>query len=122
VSTYLTWVHYSGSLALCVGVGDCEVVQTSRYSMLGDIPVALLGLAGMLAILVVGAARLRYRDGQLDVVLFAMALAATVYVAYLSYVEVFVLHAICPWCVAVAICSVLIFGLVARDVMRAGTR
>lgn len=90
--------------------------------MLGDIPVSLLGLVGMLAILVVSVARLRYRDGQLDVALFAMALAATVYVAYLSYVEVFVLHAICPWCVAVAICSVLIFALVARDVMRAGTR
>ena len=90
--------------------------------MLGDVPVALLGLAGMLAILVVSVARIRYDDAQLDVALFAMALAATVYVAYLSYIEVFVLHAICPWCVAVAICSVLIFALIARDVMRAGTR
>lgn len=115
-------MHYSGSLALCVGVGDCEVVQTSRYSMVGDIPVALLGLAGMLGILVLAVARVRYRDGQIDIVLFAMSLAATVYVAYLSYVELFVLHAICPWCVSVAICSVLIFALVARDVIRAGTR
>lgn len=86
--------------------------------MLGDVPVALLGLAGMFAILVVSIARIRYDDAQLDIALFAMSLAATVYVAYLSYIEVFVLHAICPWCVAVAICSVLIFALVARDVMR----
>lgn len=90
--------------------------------MLGDIPVALLGLAGMLAILVLGVARLRYRGAQIDTALFAMSLAATVYVAYLSYVEVFVLRAICPWCVTVAICSVLIFALTAREVMRAGTR
>lgn len=86
--------------------------------MLGDVPVALIGLIGMLAILALSLARLRYRDAQLDVALFALALGATVSVAYLSYVEVFVIHAICPWCVAVAICSVLIFALVARDVMR----
>lgn|GEM_PF-3188108 len=26
VSAYLVWVHYSGRLALCVGVGGCETV------------------------------------------------------------------------------------------------
>ncbi len=90
--------------------------------MLGDIPVALVGLAGMVGMLVVALARLRYRDGQLDIALFAMSLAATVYVAYLTYVELFVLHAVCPWCVIVAICSVSIFALVAREVMRAEPR
>lgn len=118
VSSYLTWVHYSGSLALCAGVGECEVVQTSTYSMLGGIPVALLGFAGMVAMLVVAIARLRYTDPQLDVALFAMALAATVYVAYLTYVELFVLHAVCPWCVIVAVCSISIFAVIAREVMR----
>lgn len=119
MSAYLTWVHYSGSLALCVDVGGCEAVQSSRYAMLGDIPVALVGLAGMAAILVVAVLRLRCRDGRLDVALFALSLAATVYVAYLTYIELLVLHAVCPWCVSVAICSVAIFALVAREVMRA---
>ena len=87
--------------------------------MLGEIPVALLGLGGMLAILVVALMRLRYRDGQLDIALFAISLAATLYVAYLTYIELFVLGAVCPWCVSVAICAVAIFALIARDVMRA---
>ena len=108
-------MHYSGSLALCIGVGGCETVQTSQWSMIGDVPVALLGLLGYVAILAVAAGRLWRPSPSLDLALFALSLAATAYVAYLSYVEVFVLGAICPWCVSVAICSVLIFALVARE-------
>lgn len=87
--------------------------------MLGDIPVAYLGFAGTVAILAVGLLRLRYLDGRLDIALFAVSLAATVYVAYLTYIELFVLHAVCPWCVSVAVCVVAIFALIAREVMRA---
>lgn len=87
--------------------------------MLGPIPVALIGLAGMAAILAVALARLRSDDPRLDIALFGLALSATLYVAYLSYVEVFVLGAICPWCVAVAVCAVAILALVARDLTTA---
>jgi len=116
VSAYLTWVHYSGSLALCIGVGGCEAVQTSRYSSLGPVPVALVGLAGFVAILGVAIAHARGADWSLTP-LFALSLAATLYVAYLTYVEVFVLGAICPWCVAVAVCSVGVFALALRDLL-----
>ncbi len=111
-------MHYSGSLALCIGVGGCEAVQTSRFAMLGDIPVALMGLAGFALILLVAIARLRSDRPELDLALFALSLAATLYVTYLSYVEVFVLGAICPWCVSVAICAVAVFSLAAREVFR----
>lgn len=89
--------------------------------MLGPIPVALIGLAGMLLILGVSLGRLVSDDPRLDLALFALALMATAYVAYLSYIEVFVLFAICPWCVVVAVCSVAIFALAARDLMRASS-
>jgi len=115
VSAYLTWVHYSGSLALCVGVGGCEVVQTSRYSMIGDLPVAAIGLGGFVAMLAVAILRIAGPRNDLDVALFGLSLAATGYVVYLSYVEVFVLGAICPWCVSVAVCAVAIFALVASE-------
>jgi uncharacterized membrane protein len=116
VSAYLTWVHYSGSLALCIGVGGCEAVQTSRYSTIGPIPVALVGLAGFVAILAAAIAHARGAAWSLTP-LFALSLAATLYVAYLTYVEVFVLGAICPWCVAVAVCSVGVFALALRDLL-----
>jgi uncharacterized membrane protein len=118
VSAYLTWLHYSGSLALCLGIGGCEIVQTSRYAMVGDVPVALVGLAGSVAMLAFAVARLGSAEPRLDLILFGLALAGTGYVAYLTYVELFVLEAVCPWCVIVALCTVGIFALVARDVLR----
>ncbi len=115
VSAYLVWIHYSGSLALCIGVGGCEAVQTSRYSMIGDVPVAAIGLGGFLLLLAVAIARIAQPRSELDVALFALSLAATLYVVYLTYVEIFVLGAICPWCVSVAACSVAIFAIVAWE-------
>lgn len=115
VSAYLVWVHYSGSLALCIGVGGCEAVQTSRYSMIGDLPVAAIGLAGFLVMLGISVARIWQPRSELDVSLFGLSLAATLYVAYLTYVEIFVLGAICPWCVSVAASAVAIFAIVAWE-------
>jgi uncharacterized membrane protein len=117
ISAYLTWVHYSGSLALCIGVGGCEAVQTSRYAMVGELPVAALGLGGFAAILAVTVARLRLDHPWLDLALFGLSLAAALYVVYLTYVEVFVLGAICPWCVTAAVCAVAVFVLAARDLL-----
>lgn len=118
VSAYLTWVHYSGDLALCIGVGGCEAVQTSRFSVVGTVPVALIGLAGFVAILAVALARLRHDAAWADTALFGLSLAATLYVAYLTYIELFVLGAVCPWCVAVALCAAIVLALVSLDLFR----
>jgi uncharacterized membrane protein len=117
VSGYLTWLHYSGSLALCIGVGGCEAVQTSRFSMLGSVPVAALGLAGFVGMLLLAVARLSSSMPGLDLALFMLSFGATLYVVYLSYVEVFVLGAICPWCVSVAVCAVAILAFVGWDLL-----
>jgi uncharacterized membrane protein len=117
VSAYLTWVHYSGSLALCIGVGGCEAVQTSRYAMVGELPVAAIGLGGFCAMLGVAIARLVWDRAWLDLSLFGLSLAATLYVGYLTYVEIFLLGAICPWCVTAAACAVAVFALAARDLL-----
>lgn len=119
VSAYLTWVHYSGNLALCIGVGGCESVQNSRFSVVGPVPVALVGLAGFVAILAVALSRIRGDAPQwADTALFGLSLAATLYVAYLTYIELFVLGAVCPWCVTVALCAAAILALVSFDLFR----
>jgi len=115
VSAYLVWVHYSGELTMCVGVGGCEVVQASRYSMVGSIPVAALGLVGFVTLLAAALWRMR-SDGQAPfLALFALSLGATAFVAYLTYVEIFIIGAICPWCVSVAFCAAAIFALATWD-------
>jgi uncharacterized membrane protein len=99
VAAYLTYVHYAGLQPFCAGgSGGCERVQWSSYARLAGIPVAVLGLAVYLAIgVALSAAGERAR-------LAAAALAVTGFgfSAYLTYLELFVIHAICQWCVASA--------------------
>jgi uncharacterized membrane protein len=52
LASYLTYIHYAGIKPLCgTNGGGCEIVQTSQYSKLAGVPVALIGLLGYIAIL-----------------------------------------------------------------------
>lgn len=121
VSAYLTWVHWSGAKALCAGVGDCESVNSSPYAEVSGIPVALLGFGMYLALFGLSIFGRRAEPGMLSTValaLFGISLAGVLYSVYLTYIELAVLHAICPWCVTSAILITLIFGLSLHDVLR----
>jgi uncharacterized membrane protein len=116
VSVYLTWVHYSGELALCLGAGGCETVQASRYAMAGPVPVAVIGLAGFALALALAA--LRLRDGAATwplTGLFGVTLAGALFAGYLTYLELFVIHAICPWCVVADSAMVALFVITALE-------
>jgi uncharacterized membrane protein len=105
VSVYLTAVHFQDSLLVCTGVSDCETVQNSKYAKLLGIPVAILGLAMYIAALILAVARLA-RDDLADratVLLFVMLFAGLLFTAYLTYLELFVIDAICQWCVVSAV-------------------
>lgn len=111
-AAYLTWVHYSRSQAFCAGIGDCELVNTSVYAQVMGVPVALLGLGGYLLILGLGLARWRVGASlALDLALLGLSLTGTAYSAYLTYVEFFVLGAICIWCLVSAVIITAIFAL-----------
>jgi uncharacterized membrane protein len=100
VAGYLVEVYYSGEASLCVGGGgSCERVQTSDYADLVGVPVALLGLIGYVGI---GAALLVPGDRARVAAAF-MAIAGFGFSAYLTYIELFVIDAICHWCVASAV-------------------
>jgi len=104
VSLYLLTVHWMWWSAVCLGVGDCELVNTSKYSELFGIPVALLGALTYAALLGLSLAIMRdiypeyARRAQ-----FALAAFGVAFSAYLTYIELFVLYEICPWCVLSAI-------------------
>jgi uncharacterized membrane protein len=104
VAAYLTYVHYEDIRPVCGLGGDCVKVQTSEWSKLAGIPVAVLGLVGYAVILV---SLLIPGEGAL----IAGALTALVgfgFSAYLTYREVFTIEAICQWCVASAILMTLL--------------
>jgi uncharacterized membrane protein len=109
VAGYLTWVHYAGVTPICATGGGCERVQTSSYSELTGVPVALLGLAGYLAILV-----LALIPGELGRLAGAgVAMVGAGFSLYLTYLELFVINAICQWCVASALimCAIAVLSV-----------
>lgn len=117
VSFYLTWLHYSGTYALCLGSGGCETVQSSRYAELGGIPVALLGLVFFLLAAGLVAQRARShgeRRERAALALFGLTLSGVVFAGYLTWLELFLIGAVCPWCVSVALCVVALFALAVR--------
>jgi uncharacterized membrane protein len=106
---YLTWVHYDAGALVC-GLGNCHTVQSSEFATIGPFPVALLGLGMYLMIVacnVLALARPGLATGATSIA-FAVALGGTLYALYLSWLEVAVIGAICQWCVASAIVTILL--------------
>lgn len=116
-SIYLTWIKLANQTGTCALIGDCETVNNSRYAEVAGIPIALIGAAGYLLILGMLAVDRPDRGGSEPIRfgLFGVTLAGTVYSAYLTYLEVFVLQAICPFCV---VSAVVMVGLFALSLMR----
>lgn len=121
VSVYLLTVHWGWWSAVCLGVGDCQLVNTSRFSEFLGLPVALWGIGAYAAIFALGAALVmagrertpfgfaRWDENRESIaawarrLLFFTAVMGVAFSIYLTYIEVFVLYEICPWCVLSAI-------------------
>ncbi len=94
VAGYLTWVHFDDAALVCVAGGGCETVQESDYAEIAGIPVAALGLAAyaiVLGLIAWDAPSARLGAAMLAVVglLFSM---------YLLVLQLFVIDAVCIWC------------------------
>jgi uncharacterized membrane protein len=116
IAGYLTYVHYAHVKVLCVsGGGGCEKVQSSAYAKLAGVPVALLGLIGYLALL--ASLAVRGEAGRFAGAL--IALAGFGFSVYLTYRELFTIHAICQWCVASAVVMTALAVLTTVRLVRA---
>jgi uncharacterized membrane protein len=110
---YLLIYKLSHNDRMCLGNGDCSTVNYSPYSEIYGIPVALLGLLAYLGILAVIVLEHRWKvaaqNGPLAV--FGISLAGVLFSAYLTYIEFFVIHAVCPFCIISAVAITFIFIL-----------
>jgi uncharacterized membrane protein len=100
IAGYLTYVHYAGISPVCTAGGGCEKVQTSTYSRLFGVPVAVLGLCLYTAIL---AALARRQNEATRLAAMGLTVIGFAFSGYLTYREIYTIRAICEWCVASAI-------------------
>ena len=109
VASYLTYVHYSGAVPLCgKNGGSCLTVQTSVYSKLAGVPVPVLGLIGYVSIIV----SLLVRQSEATrLATLAFTFIGFAFSAYLTYRELFSIHAICEWCVSSAVIMTILMCL-----------
>jgi len=118
IASYLTIVHYAGGEPVCAIAHGCATVQKSSYAELAGIPVAVLGLVGYVAIL----ASLVKDTETTRSVTALLAIGGLAFSAWLTYVEIWELDAICIWCVGSAICMTLLAGLATTRLLRAPVR
>lgn len=114
VATYLTFEHYTSSSSLACsdnGAINCLKVTTSSYSAVAGVPVAVLGLVFFVVMLVLQLPPMwRRPDRAIRLGRLAWAAVGLCTVLYLLYAELFAIDAICLWCTAVHVLTVLLFG------------
>lgn len=111
-SLYLAYVKLAHTEIYCTpGLGDCHVVNASRWSTLWGIPLGVYGVAGFGVILLISlfGQKLKTLSTYSDLVLFALSLGGFLFSLYLTYIELFILRAICQWCLLSALMMTVIF-------------
>lgn len=111
-SVYLSFVKLSDTPIYCTpGLGDCDAVNSSQWSELFGIPLALYGVAMYLVILLVILLKdkVKYIAQNENYILFGISSFGFFFSLYLLYLELFVIKAICQWCMVSAISITIIF-------------
>jgi uncharacterized membrane protein len=111
VAAYLTYVYYNeAETRFCVTGSSCDIVRLSGYSSIDGIPVSLIGLVGYFGLFIITVSNISDRIKWLA--LYFISLPGLVFSIYLTYIEVFVLNAICSFCLLSAIIITVIFILI----------
>jgi uncharacterized membrane protein len=123
VSGYLSVKRFTGGSLACSRWAQCDVVNTSVYAKIYGVPVAFIGLAGYLVLLGVALAVLQSsgpRQRRLLGLSFLLALGGVGFSAYLTYLELYVIEALCNWCVTSAVLITLLAVVGVVNLWRAG--
>jgi uncharacterized membrane protein len=113
VSVYMTIYKLTENPNMCLGNGGCSTVNSSRYAEIYGIPVAVFGIGGYLAILALlwMERRTSFLSENITLVVFGLALIGFLFTLYLVYVELALIHALCPFCVTSQVTMTVLFAL-----------
>lgn len=118
LGAYLSLYKFGVIGELACNVGSCERVQTSRWSVFLGLPVATWGVGFYLLMLVLSFASLQERFVEsrgLSLAMMVLAGWGVLFTAWLNYLEAFVIHAWCEWCIGSATIVVILFALSVLD-------
>ena len=125
VSGYLAYKRMAGGSLACTRWAQCDVVNNSLYSKFLGIPVSLIGLVAYLVLLALAVAALR-TDGRVQRQMLLLSLLFSIggvgFSVYLTYIEIYVIEALCSWCVASAIIITLLAIVGVVNVLRSAPR
>jgi len=118
LGAYLTLYKFGFIGTLACNVGSCEQVQTSRWSVFLGVPVATWGVGFYILMLGLSIAGLQPRFAEsrsLSLAILLLAGWGVLFTAWLNYLEGFVIHAWCEWCLGSATMVLLLFVLAVMD-------
>ncbi len=111
-SIYMTIYKLTSNNAMCLGSGDCSSVNASPYSEVYGIPVALIGVLGygaILAMLLLQNRTGKFFEQNSTMAVFGFSLTGFAFTLYLIYLEIYVIRALCPFCIASQTTMTLLF-------------
>lgn len=115
---YLTLYKFGFIGSLACGVTSCETVQTSKWSVFLGLPVATWGAGfyAVMLILAIAGLQPRYAESRgLSLAFVVLTSWGLLFTAWLNYLEAFVIHAWCEWCLGSAAMVLILFGLTVAD-------
>ncbi|MCY4146343.1 MAG: vitamin K epoxide reductase family protein [Chloroflexi bacterium] len=122
VAAYLSYLKLTDLAAVCVEAAafDCNVVLNSRYSELAGIPIAYLGFGvyAIIGALLLMETRVVFLRENGSLLMFGLGLFAWLFSMWLVYVQVVLLQALCPWCLAHELNFTILFGTIVYRVLR----
>ena len=113
VSIYMTIFKLTDNEKMCIGNGGCSKVNSSVYAEVYGIPVAVFGVGGyaVIAALLFAENRNKFLKQNGMMVIFGLALIGFLFTLYLIYVELALIHALCPFCVTSQTTMTILFIL-----------
>ncbi len=111
VAAYLSYIEITSATAVCGPIGHCNEVQASPYAKILGIPVAVLGLINYAALIVLWFG-VRAKNvtiaGWSAVLILAMTVFGVLFSIYLTYVELYLINAVCAWCMTSALITTIL--------------
>jgi uncharacterized membrane protein len=109
VAGYLSLTALSGGLPVCGPLKGCQQVAMSEYSRIGGVPVAVFGVVLSLMLFALAIVWWKTNDGRLLAGHYGLSLLGVIFEVYFTYIEVFVIGAVCVWCAAYGVSLVARF-------------